>query len=246
MDDRLKEVRRTEQTESRINEDFVAWLKTSGMTWLVMLLVVLVAYFLLVRWRDSQTTHQNNAWIEYEQSRTTGLPSRYLSVADQYGNVDSVGLLARLKAGRRWLQAVQAGQPLDAEPESDVRLSPEDRAHYLSRADETFRAVIDLAKDNPNFALHIINALNGRAAVAEAHGQFEEAKGFYEQAAARAGDIFPHLADQARERAGSVMEISQAPSLPSASELAALEREAEPLHPVDVDDAFRDLLTPDS
>ena len=40
MDDRLKQVQTTDLTDSRLNHEFVAWLKTSGMNYLLMLLLV--------------------------------------------------------------------------------------------------------------------------------------------------------------------------------------------------------------
>ena len=37
MDDRLKEVQTTDLTDSRVNHDFIDWLKTKGMNWLLLI-----------------------------------------------------------------------------------------------------------------------------------------------------------------------------------------------------------------
>ncbi len=240
---RLTEVRRTEQTESRINEDFLEWLKSTGLTLLVIVMVLLVGYMLYVRWDSSRIEHRNNAWIEYASSETAGLPSGFLAVADQYGDVDSVALLARIQAGRAWLEAVQAGRPLDAAAGSVATLSEDDRDVYLTRADEAFRTVLSKDDKSRGMALLMISALNGRAAVAEARGEIEEAKRFYGEAAARAGDDYPHLRDQAERRAETAAAVVEAPDLPAQEDIAADDGAADDgASPVKLDDSLRDLL----
>lgn len=244
--ERLKEVRRTEQTESRINEDFVEWLKTSGLTWLVLIMVVLVGYVLLVRWRESRQTHQSSAWVELTQAGETRLPSGYLNVADEYPNVDSVALLARIEAGRRWLEAVQANRPLDAEPGSSETLSEADREHYLSQADAAFAAV--LARDDRSWqrALPMIRAWNGRGAVAEARGNLQEASELYLKAADRAEEHFPELAAQSRYRADSATAVAEPRQLPTTEQMTALQREEPQRKPAAIERSWRDVLLPNN
>ena len=54
MDDRLKQVQTTDLTDSRLNHEFVAWLKTSGMNYLLMLLLVACAFLAWDWWNRSR------------------------------------------------------------------------------------------------------------------------------------------------------------------------------------------------
>ena len=54
MDDRLKQVQTTDLTDSRLNHEFVAWLKTSGMNYLLMLLLIACAFLSWDWWNRSQ------------------------------------------------------------------------------------------------------------------------------------------------------------------------------------------------
>ena len=56
--------------------------------------------------------------------------------------------------------------------------------------------------------LHTVKALNGRAAVAEAKGDKDAARTYYESAAARAEAYYPTLAAQARGRPVEVFSIA--------------------------------------
>ena len=81
--DRLKEVHQTDLTESRINEDFVDWLKTKGPTWLLMILIGVGGYLGIVRWRQYKQQHFVEAWVALSECR---LPGAFEDVAD-----DAVG-----------------------------------------------------------------------------------------------------------------------------------------------------------
>ena len=54
---RLKEIHQSDLTESRLNEDFVTWLKTSGPTYLLIILVALCSYVLWIRWQEQKQNY---------------------------------------------------------------------------------------------------------------------------------------------------------------------------------------------
>jgi hypothetical protein len=82
------------------------------------------------------------------------------------------------------------------------------------------------------------------AVVAESLGDAEEARRWYGSAAARADPYYPWLAEQARKRAATAEESAVAITLPAQADLPG-RPPAEPLQPVVIDEALRDLLLPD-
>jgi len=212
---RLKEVRQSDLTESRINEDFLTWLKASGPTYLLIVLVCLCAYVLWVRWKEHKQTYVATAWAEYNQS---DLPSSLIDVAAKYPDVGALPSVARLDAAERWMRAVQLNQSLaGAEGEETIPLTDEERTQYLDGADRVYAEVIAADDGAPGRTLVVVNALFGRAAVAEAKNDVEAARRSYEQAAARAEATFPSLAAQARRRMESIETAIAAVTLPAES-----------------------------
>ena len=67
--ERLKNVQTSDITDEKLNEDFVLWLKTKGPTWLLVILVAIVAYLFMVNWRQREARHQNEAWIALLDAR---------------------------------------------------------------------------------------------------------------------------------------------------------------------------------
>lgn len=244
--DRLKEVHRSEQTESKVNEDFVEWLRTSGPTWLLAGLVALTAYLLLVQWRQRAEREQTQAWVAFAEAQASDLPSAYESVAEQYAEVGRMGVLGRLRAAQRLMNAVQADVPIDAADDvaSDTppALTEEEREHYLTRADALYQRIIELDDGSFGMALHTINALYGRAAVAEARTETDRAREFYEQAAERAEASFPTLATQARSRIETIDQYANVITL--AEEDDSVNAADEDLQHVIVEPALRELIFP--
>ena len=66
--ERLKDVQTSDLKDDRLNEDFVVWLKTKGPTWLLMILVAVVAYLYIVNWKQGQINYRNEAWIPLAQA----------------------------------------------------------------------------------------------------------------------------------------------------------------------------------
>lgn len=240
--DRLKEVHKTETTESRVNEDFVDWLKNKGPTWLMIALIALTAYLGLVRWRTSTEQTHNRAWIALAEAEESALPASFESVADEFPRVDSIAQVARLMAAQRLLESVHRNQPLGAIEGEDETLSEAEREQNLSRADRHYQAILDADDGSRGMALHALNALNGRAAVAEARGDIDAAQQYYNSAAQRVEAVYPALAKQARTRAEHVQRIAMDVALPGDDDVQTPRQIDVDRQPAAIDPSLEDLL----
>ncbi len=241
--DRLKEVHQTDLTEGRINQDFLDWLQTKGMSYLLVVLLVLCGYFAFVRWQRYRTGVETDAWTELASAR---LPAAYQEVAEKYPKVGAVADLARLRAADALIRAVQTGQALGAEGDAPKDLNPEDRKQYLDRADALYVQLAQTDDQSNGKALVVATALTGRAAIAESRGDAEQARQFYNQAAQRAESFYPILAEQARKRAQGVDQHLRTVTLQSQAEISAIQQKhkPQPLDPVNLDQWVRDLVMP--
>jgi len=134
--ERLKEIHQSDLTEGRVNQDFLDWLKSKGMTYLLVVMVLICGYLGWIRWRESRVGHQTEAWVELSQA---ALPRAFEDVADKYPEVGSVADLARLRAAQRLLGAVQTNTAVGADlpstdptavPPAPLPLSAEDRRDH--------------------------------------------------------------------------------------------------------------------
>ncbi len=207
--ERLKEVHQTDLTESRVNEDFVDWLKTKGPTWLLAILLAVTAYLGIARYRQHKQRKVDEAWAAYFEA---ALPGSKEDVADQHADIFAVPELALLDAGSQLLRAVQQGKSIDQSTNSDQTTAPpltdEQRQQYLDRADRLFSRVLEKDDGSAAMTLHAIKAINGRAAVAESRGEVDAAREYYQAAEKRAGETYPQLATMARHRAETVQETA--------------------------------------
>lgn len=240
LDQRLKEVHQTDLTEGRINQDFVDWLKTKGMTYLLIMLVALCAYLGWVRWQHSKTNYQAEAWKELSAA---ALPTSLEEVAQKYNDVGAVGKIARLNAAAELLRAVQTGKTLGADEASRLPLTEQQRTEYLDRADRLYREIIETDDKGAGKTLMMVTALTGRAAVADSKGDASKAKEFYAAAATRAGDTYPELAAQSRKRSEVAGTVSTPTSMPSDEQIKAMQPKApEPATPVTIETWITELI----
>lgn len=242
--ERLKQVQRTDMTESRVNEDFLDWLKNKGPTWLLIVLVAFTVYLGLVRWRTSQHVQQVQAWRALDEAQASAFPASLESVASDYPHTDAVAVVARISAAQILMESVLTNTAPGAQVDEETQaLPPEDRELYLNRADRLFQEVIAADDGSFGMTLHAVNALNGRAAVAEARGDADAAEQHYLAAAKRAEEYYPYLAQQARERAeGGAVTVIELPH--DEQVLTPAPASLREQRPATVDPALRDLLYP--
>ena len=209
--ERLKNVQTSDLTEERLNEDFVLWLKTKGPTWLLVILVAIVAYLFMVNWQQREARYQNEAWIALLDAQ---LPTSLEDVALQYPDIDSVAQQARLRAANTYLRSIQLDRAIGSTAEAVVPLTEEDRVFNLDRAHLLFEEVLASDTNEQGEVILAVSALNGLAAVQECRGDLESARTYYEEAALRAAQRFPFLAEQSAARAQSVGEYDRLVVIP--------------------------------
>ena len=242
--DRLKEVHQTDLIESRINEDFVEWLKTKGPSWLLMILVGVAIWMGYFRWRQYKANHYNEAWSALLDCR---LPGSFEDVAARYPDVPGLPQQARRLGADALLTAVQIDSPLGSDRAAvapAMGLTDLERDEYLERAMHLYEEVIASDDDTLSMTIHAVSALQGMAVVAESLGNADDARRWYEAAAVRAEPYYPWLAELARKRAATVEQYAAAITLPVQADLPK-SPPAEPVEPVVIDEALRDLLLPD-
>lgn len=249
--ERLKEVHQTDLTESNINEDFVEWLKTKGPSWLLTVLVCIIVYVVIIRFKEHQASRENEGWYEFQQC---SLPGQYEDVAADFADLEGLALLARLQAAEQRLAIVLRGFELDSgmvtggeegqePPQPQMKpLTAEERERLLTLADQLYQDILQSDDQTPAKTLYIVNAMTGRAAVAEARGQLDEASNWWEQAAKRAEAYDADLAGQFRKRLGTLELDTAVYELPTQAEIRTLQAGLPRPTPLRFEEAFRDLL----
>lgn len=243
--ERLKDVQTSDLKDDRLNEDFVVWLKTKGPTWLLMILVAVVAYLYIINWKQGQINYRNEAWIALAEAQ---LPTSLEDVAVQYPDVDSVAPQARLRAAGMYLQSALLMRGIGSTTENTIALSDEDRTFNLDRAAALYGEVVSSDTGDVSDTVIAYSALNGLAAVAESKGDLDDAAAWYAKAAQRSEDAFPFLSQRARVRAESCSQYDHLVSLPeSLQEEPSLEGFIPPIddRPESIEDITNIITLPD-
>lgn len=237
--DRLTQLQQSDLAESRVNEEFVDWLKRWGNT---ILLVVLAVALAGVGWNWLQRqadAERDEAWANLDDAQ---LPTSLEEVAREAKGVDSVSTLALLNAADQYLNSIQTGNRFDREPtDEDYQLDAETRALYLDRADTLYdEAVLSVGEryktDFPRKLL-VISALFGQAAIAESKGEIDDSKQLLARIVEIANPEYPQLAAQATERNDTLGMLAMDLVLPSAADLP------EPPPPAEIPDPASLLRT---
>jgi len=241
--DRQRQVQTRDLTESRVNDDFVFWLKRHGMNYLLVALLVACGFMGYNWWQRQQVEKATAAWSDFVQAR---LPETLEQVAKEHEAFPQVAVMALIQAGDLRLQQIQTGE---ASPRvGDTPAIPLDEAGRKiaqEAADENYARAIDLATratagDRVRAAPVIVPSLFGRAAIAESRGDFSAARGFLEEAAKVAGDRWPRFVEVAGNRIASLAELERPLRLPSQSEIFV--RAVEPPPSLPQDDLFNAIL----
>ena len=233
--DRLKDIQTADISESNVNEDFVQWLKTKGPTYGLVFMLVIAGYLFYIRYQQGQDAHRTEAWSAYLEARVSGLPASHEDVAQTYADVDSIRALGILDAADAYLQSVILNKTVGSNANISTSLTDEDRTFYLEKSAGLFGSIVENDDLSEATTLLIVSGLNGQAAVAEAQGDIESAKLYYEAAIVRIGDQYPILVAQAKRRLETLDPLSDAIALPSDVEVTArnnqvLRRNSDPVN----------------
>ena len=209
MEQRHFEIRdRAGLEESRLNQDFVDFLKKYG-TWLL-LLVALVAtgYSVYTRREQSKTLELSDAFrdlnaasgsfatdrINWGTVDTDGKgiaqdanPETLIRIADERKGIVGVSVLARLTAADGLLRTLRTGVKPSSEigrdgnpVNPDDLLTPDQRTANLDQAERLYNEVLTQARGQSGSLITQMNAMYGLAAVAECRSKFDDAKSQYE------------------------------------------------------------------
>ena len=239
MDQRQAQIReRAGLEESRLNEDFIEFLRTYGV-WILLLVALAGGGTTAKRWWDTQQAQKvDQAFEEFEAVRAGAdgaSPESVAAVAQTVGSTRSVGILARLEAADLYLSAVRrgvkAGAKIDAEGKlenADDLLTPDVRKEYLAKASDLYTQVAAEAGTDPARRVFAVGATFGLAAIAECERDFAKAKTLYAQIEQMtAGTTLAMQGTIAKDRAASIDSLANVPALLPKAELPTI-AEAEP------------------
>lgn len=238
LDDRQQGIREgAGLEESRLNTEFIDFLKRWGMHALTLAAVIFGGYALYGKYQ-ARKVHQADLGFVALSAASGGLqsasPEAMRALADEHSSVLGVKLLALTEAGDAHLAIARAGVRPGSTPKEGVfaatdLLAPSERDEQLAQAQTMYDQVLSATKNDPKLALHAIGALHGLAAVAETRGQFDQAKSLYEQAASVAErSQFATVAAATRKWASNTPATASITSLPSASSIPKLPWAAAP------------------
>lgn len=213
-DRRLEEIRSSDDAESRVNVELIEWLKTSGVNYLLVVLIVVILFRGYLWWGERRERLRDQAWADLN---STDLPASLESLADRVKGTDSVAELALLRAAQAYHRDILRDETLDlvpeaptlSDPESDAkpadpkdkpapRMTESERRQTLDRMERLYRRVLETTTGSGkgiNWKQGLaLEALFGLAAVAEMRGNFDEADEWFRRIETDAAARFPKLA----------------------------------------------------
>ena len=243
MDDRLKEVQTSDLNDSRLNHEFVDWLKTKGLNWLLAILLFTCAFLAwdLYKQRGQEATDQ--AWVNLN---TATMPQALASVAKDHTEVGSISNLALMRAADTWMAGVINNTEPGATIDVTEKITPERRTEMLDLADKTYAEVLANARTMPGFTgkPFAMAALFGQTAVAESRGDAEQAQAHLEEIVALSKAQYPAIAEQAESRMANLGRVTSLMALPSDAELAMIVVETGPYTPP-ITDGLLEIFEPE-
>lgn len=241
MDERQAQIReRAGLEESKLNVEFIDWLRKWGTPLLFVVLIIFAGYGLYNRLQQRQKTTADAAFREYEAATAAGnsSPDALLTIAAEYNGVGSVAELSRLKAADAYLDSATRGVRPGATVNSEGKienaedvLTQEDKDRNLNKAAELFQQVFEQTSGSAPKVMFAINALHGLAAVAETKGDLEKAKGYYEQVIAKSGTQYPTQAAIAKLRIDQLPDLAKVAAILPKDQLPSIPKPLPPAPP---------------
>ena len=233
MDDRQTKIREGAGLEdSRINQEFVDFLNKWSSPVLIVLAVAALIWAGRTKLEQMKNEKIDNAFSEYEAAMEGGnpAPTSLTTIADSTDGIESVSEMARLRAVDIYLGAYTLGLEPGAQlipgtlsvAPGDV-LDEERREQMRSLAEMNASQVLESTKDNSGKAIFALQALSRLASIEESKGDFERAKGYYEQMSSIAqSNKYPSIASFVEARIAGLDELGSVEALPSNDQVPAL------------------------
>ena len=211
LDRRLKNVQQADLSESRVNDDFVLWLKTWGQNILLVALTVAALAMAWHWWGQRKERERDAAWAELGGAN---LPASLKEVAARHQATDAIALMAQMEAAGTYMTSILADRRFDREAgAADAALTPELRAEWLKEADTLYASVAARTATESSMGglgFHFA-ALFGRAAVAEDMGDLKAAEGHLREIESRAkGTALANAGEVAAARIASLQSLAAA------------------------------------
>ncbi len=136
MDKRLNQIQTGTLTESRLNDDFVYWLKTKGLNYLLVVLLIGCGVMGYQWYQRVQNQRRGEAWARLEAA---GTPQDLVEVVSEHGSIGSLAIIARVRAADTYVGSVIRGVRYDRDPTSpEAAVTPELRTQWFDEADRHF------------------------------------------------------------------------------------------------------------
>lgn len=209
MEKRHFEIRdRAGLEESRLNQDFVDFLKKWGTPVLLIVALVATGYSFYTRRQVSKAADLSEAFralnaasgsfatdrVSWGTVDTDGKgvpqeanPETLIQIAQEHKGVVGISVLARLTAADGLLRTTRTGVKPGSEigPDGnpvnpDDLLTAELRAANLDQSEQLYTEVLTQARGQSGSLITQMNAMYGLAAVAESRGKYDDAKAQYE------------------------------------------------------------------
>lgn len=211
MDDRQRTiVEGAGLEESRLNQDFIEWLRKWGTPILMVVVVLSGGYAAWNMWARYQESSHDEAYAQLHAAAVAGSPDNLVVVAEEHKGQGAVYELALIEAADAYLESARLGvRPGGASENQDDLLTEEQRDANLRRAGELYQSLADRTAATRGHEIHHLNGLFGVAAVAESLGENDRARESL-MAAAEVADraVYPRIAQVARERIASLDTLS--------------------------------------
>lgn len=215
--------------ESRLNQDFIAFLNKWSSPLLFTLALIAGGWWFWNYRQDQQASFVDAAHVQLENAVMAGNPNpvTLVTLAEEYSGVAGIAPRALLAAADVRLSAASRGvvpgsivNQDGTVNESDL-LNEEERTDEYEKAADLYKRVWNLTKDDSAMTLHALGAASGLAAVAESLSDVEGAKAYYQQVVdlAERSKYEVHAAI-ARQRMASIeRRMAERPKLYAKSEL---------------------------
>ncbi len=209
MEQRHFEIRdRAGLEESRLNQDFVDFLKKWGTPILLVIALVATGYSFYTRREQSKAVDLTDAFRDLNAASGSfatdrinwgtvdtdnkGIsqdanPDTLIRIAEERKGIAGISVLARLTAADGLLRTIRTGVKPSSEIGPDGNpVNPEDlltaeqKAANLDQAEKLYTDVLTQARGQAGSLITQMNAMYGLAAVAECRSKFDDAKAQYE------------------------------------------------------------------
>ncbi len=201
--------------DSRINEEFVAWLNKWGPRAIYALLIIVLGYLGWQRYEVWQQQQVDRAFEEYQAQLAAGNPDVLLQVAEEHDGKASVWTLATLDAADILLRSARTGVRPTASPTTarpDDLLGLEEQEQTMRRVASLYERVVERNSGREHRAPFTLNALWGLASAQLSLGENDAAQQTLERYVELAeANGFPDEAESGRKRLDVVNKLAAGP-----------------------------------